>query len=86
LTGDLVDWSWVPRREWEWPEGTRQCGVHAYEGQLVWWSRPFSPTGYMFEDGGVQAFPDFLASGPPVSAPPQVVEELRTLLRRSNAG
>jgi hypothetical protein len=51
---------------------------------FVWWGRPLGPTGHMFEMASVQAFQDFLASGPPVSAPPQVVEELRALLLGHN--
>lgn len=74
------DWSWVPEREWEWQEGSYTCGVHTYEGQLVWWSRPSSPGGYRFENAGVQSFRDFLSSGPPVSAPLEVIKELRSIL------
>ncbi|MGQ0604928.1 MAG: hypothetical protein ACT4QE_24885 [Anaerolineales bacterium] len=86
MTDNTADWSWVPQREWEWQEGTMLCGVHTHEGQLVWWSRPFGPTGYMFENAAVQAFPDFLASGPRVSAPTQVVDKLSALLQRLRTG
>ncbi|GAB4578009.1 MAG: hypothetical protein Fur0022_07410 [Anaerolineales bacterium] len=85
MTDKAVDWSWVPKREWEWQEGTWICGVHTYEGQLVWWGRPSGPTGYMSEGASVQSFQDFLASGPPVSVPPEVVEELQTILLGSKA-
>lgn len=81
-----ADWSWVPRREWEWQDGTTLCGVHTYEGQLVWWSRPAGPTGHWFEYGVAQAFADFLASGPRVSAPPQVLDELQALLLAPGSG
>ena len=86
MTDAKEDWSWVPKRDWEWTEGSYICGVHTHEGQLVWWSRPFGPTGYMSEGASVQSFQDFLASGPPVSAPSEVVEELRTSLLRADAG
>jgi hypothetical protein len=81
----MTDWSSVPGRDWEWDEGSHRCGVHTHEGQLVWWSRPFGPTGYMFEGACVQTFDDFLTSGPPVSAPTEVVAELQTLLVRRNS-
>lgn len=46
MADDMADWSWVPKREWEWPEDTWICGVHTYVGQFVWWRRQFGPTGY----------------------------------------
>ena len=86
MTDNKADWSWVPQREWEWREGSLVRGVHTNEGKLVWWSRPFGPTGYMFENGVEQAFQDFLVSGPLVSAPPLVLDELEALLRRRTSG
>lgn len=83
MTANSADWSWVPQRSWEWQEGSMLCGVHTNEGQLVWWSRPSGPSGYMFENGIGQAFADFLESGARVSAPAQVIDELSKLLQRS---
>lgn len=79
------DWSWVTSHEWNWNEGSLECGVHTYEGKLVWWSRPFGPTGYMFENGMEQSFDVFLASGEPVSAPAEVIDELNALLTRTGS-
>jgi hypothetical protein len=82
MAENKTDWSWVPKREWEWPDGKGTAGVHTYEGQLVWWGRPAGPTGYMFENASVQSFQEFLLSGAPVmGVPVAVLEELETLLR-----
>lgn len=78
------DWSWVPKRAWEWQEGAMLCGVHTHEGCLVWWSRPAAPGGYRFENGMEPSFADFLASGPPAS--PDVVDDIHALLRQHSAG
>ncbi len=86
ITGETENWSWVPEREWEWQEGTDTCGVHTYEGQLVWWSRPSGPGGYRFENAGTQSFRDFLSSGPLVSAPLEVVNELQSILAAREKG
>jgi hypothetical protein len=82
MTDKKADWSWVSPREWMWNEGNLECGVHTYEGKLVWWSRPLGPTGYMFENGKDQSFEDFIAFSSPFPVPSQVLDELRTLLRR----
>jgi len=81
MTPASADWAWVPKRDWEWRVGDTQHGVHTYEGQLVWWERPDGPGGYWAEVAVAQSFADFLAAGPRLPAPEEVVEALRALLR-----
>ncbi len=80
IASNRMDPSRIAKRGWEWQDDGSIHGVHTYEGQLVWWERPSGPTGYMLEVAMAQAFEDFLASGPPVSAPPAVVEALQAVL------
>jgi len=84
MARDKKDWSWVPKRGWEWHKGTNKCGVHTYEGKLVWWELPVGPSGHRFEVASTQTFQEFLVSGPPVSAPADVLDQLNALLQRIN--
>jgi hypothetical protein len=83
MTKSISDFSWVPKREWQWGRGQTTCGVHTYEGKLVWWETPGGPNGHLFEVGSEQSFQDFIQSGPLVSAPPEVLQEIDQILRQN---
>ncbi|MEC5129651.1 hypothetical protein VSU19_23015 [Verrucomicrobiales bacterium BCK34] len=64
------------KQSWEWNKDRwGYDGVHTHEGKLVWFTHKHNPHG----GGGActQGFRDFLENGPKVSAPSEVLVELR---------
>ncbi len=77
----MKDWTWVEKRSWQWPDGEGVSGVHTFEGQLVWWNRPGGDGGRFGEGASTQTFDEFIADGPPVFVPANVLSELRAILK-----
>lgn len=63
----------------KWKDGSGVSGVHTYEGKLLWWSRPGGPNGRFGEAARSQSYEDFRKNGPAVSAPDEVVAQLRAV-------
>ncbi len=46
-------------KEWAWKNEGSTCGVHSYEGHLVWWYLPDGAGGHFGEAARTQSFDDF---------------------------
>jgi len=65
--------------ELTWKEHGGMSGVHTYQGVLVWWHTPGGPNGRFGETACTQSFEDFRENGPAVTAPPEIIEQLRAV-------
>lgn len=68
-------------KEWQWNRSrTGGSGVVLYGDHLVWyyenWAAPFT------DMGAAQSLDDFLVKGPRSTAPPEMLEELYTEVRK----
>src|SRR5262245_11545953 len=66
----------MPTRSWEYSDDDDVCGVDLRDGQIVYFSMPKGPQGRFGEVGSSQSVENFLAYGPSVAIPRNIVLEV----------